>query len=511
MQTKQCKIRLLDEVFAVVVGLADHHLESLSNRFAVQAPNYFFNPRFKLGQWDGKIRYFQKTGRTYVYLLDEIIPLLVQYGYQLQLEDLRPPTKVPEPIDANLFAHVLHPDDQQPIILRDYQYKNVNLLTEHGNGLFIASTGAGKTLTSAALCHAYGQLGIKTLTIVPNQDLITNTKKDFINCGLDTGEYSGASKDLSHQHIVSTWQALQKNAKIVELFGMVLVDECHGAKGPSLQKILTEHAGKIPYRFGITGTLPKDASDAMTIKVALGPVRATVTASELQDRGILAQLHIDVVQLEEDLSKEYARFCKEDLPGSKPPTLTQFKDGYFPDFASEKAYLHKNVPRVEWIADFLLAKQDAKKGNTLCLVDSITFGRQLAAIIPGAIFVNGQDVKKSSERQKIYDMFNERDDLIVIATVHIAGTGLNIRRIFNLVTVDVGKSFIRVIQAIGRGLRIAKDKDSVIVTDICSDLKYSKKHLKQRTNYYDEAKYKYKKHKIKYSSGVLVDFTDDDV
>lgn len=226
MQTNQCKIRLLDEVFAVVVGLADHHLESLSNRFAVQAPNYFFNPRFKLGQWDGKIRYFQKTGRTYVYLLDEIIPLLVQYGYQLQLEDLRPLTKVPEPIDANLFAHVLHPDDQQPIILRDYQYKNVNLLTEHGNGLFIASTGAGKTLTSAALCHAYGQLGIKTLTIVPNQDLITNTKKDFINCGLDTGEYSGTCKDLTHQHIVSTWQALQKNAKVVELFGMVLVDEC---------------------------------------------------------------------------------------------------------------------------------------------------------------------------------------------------------------------------------------------------------------------------------------------
>jgi superfamily II DNA or RNA helicase len=64
--------------------------------------------------------------------------------------------------------------------------------------------------------------------------------------------------------------------------------------------------------------------------------------------------------------------------------------------------------------------------------------------------------------------------------------------------VDVGKSFIRVIQAIGRGLRTAEDKKSVIVTDICGDLKYSKKHLKERTNYYEEAQYKYKKHQIDY-------------
>jgi superfamily II DNA or RNA helicase len=75
---------------------------------------------------------------------------------------------------------------------------------------------------------------------------------------------------------------------------------------------------------------------------------------------------------------------------------------------------------------------------------------------------------------------------------------LNINRIFNLVFVDVGKSFIRVIQGIGRGLRKAADKDSVVVTDICGDLKYSKKHLKHRTNYYEEAQYPFKKHKIDY-------------
>ena len=95
-------------------------------------------------------------------------------------------------------------------------------------------------------------------------------------------------------------------------------------------------------------------------------------------------------------------------------------------------------------------------------------------------------------------MFKERDDLVVIATVHIAGTGLSINRIFNLLLVDIGKSFIRVIQAIGRGLRTASDKDSVWIGDISSDLKYGKRHMKVRTNYYEEAQYPYKKHKIDY-------------
>lgn len=508
--TTECKVRLIDEVSAVIVGLHGDHLEYFYNKYAVPAANYFFNPRFKLGQWDGKIHYFHKTGKTYVYLLDEIIPKLVKFGYKIKLEDMRLAAPAPEFITEDMFSHVLHPDDGTPIKLRDYQFNNVNALIEHGHGLIIASTGAGKTLLCAALVNAYGLLGIKTLTIVPNQDLIRNTKQDYINCGLDTGEYSGTSKDISHQHIVSTWQALKNNPKIIEQFGLVLVDECHGAKGNVLQKILTDHAAKIPYRFGVTGTLPKDPSDVMSIKVALGPVRGSVTASELMERGILAQLHIDVIQLEEDLRDQYNQFCREDVIGSKPPTYIQFKDGYFPDFSTEKSYLHKNKTRIEWIADFLLAKQDAKKGNVLCLVDSIAFGRQLAEVIPGAVFVNGQDVKKSSERQKVYDLFKDNDNLIVIATVHIAGTGLNIRRIFNLVMVDVGKSFIRVIQAIGRGLRTAEDKKSVLVTDICSDLKYSKKHLKQRTNYYEEAKYQYKKHKIDYIKHMTLDTVDYD-
>lgn len=498
--TKQAKIRLLDEVAAVVVGLSSEHLDILRKKYAIPAPNHYFNPLFKLGRWDGKIHFMQPNGKTYIYLLDEIIPHIVRMGYEISVDDLRSTTAPsPQPVKDDMFAHVLHPDAGGPTILRYYQRDGINALIECGYGIIKASTGSGKTLTCTGLCKAYGDVGIKTLTIVPSQDLVKQTKKVYIHCGLDTGEYSGTHKDLNHDHVVSTWQALKNNPRVVELFQMVLVDECHGSKSKELQTILTDHASKIQYRFGVTGTMPPEPADEMAVHVALGPVRYSVTAKQLIDEGVLAAPHIDVIQLEEDLNDEYAEFCARSSPMIKQLTYTQYKDQYLPDFTSEKAYLHRRASRIEWIAGYVQAKANKKKGNVMCFVDSIPFGRKLADQIPGAIFVNGQDVKSPAKRREIYDLFEHQDNLIVIATVNIAGTGLDVPRIFNIVTVDLGKSFIRVIQALGRGLRKAHDKDTVMISDICGDLKYSKKHLKQRMNYYDDAGYPYKKHKIDYN------------
>lgn len=496
-----CKIRLLDEVFAMIVGLSDDHLAYFYEQFAVPSANYFFSPKFKLGQWDGKIRYFQKTGRTYLYLLDQILPQLKRFGYKLELEDKRiVPPESPEFITAQEFSHVIHMLKQTPITLRDDQVEAVNKLLEAGNGVCLAGTGAGKTLMTAAMVSAYDKIGVKSITIVPDQGLIRQTKAEFINCKLDTGEYSGTEKSLNHRHIVSTWQALKNNPSLIEQFQLVIVDECHGLRGNVLTKIICEHAARVPYRYGFTGTLPKDPSDQLSVLVAVGPVRHTMTARQLIDDGVLADIQIEILQLEEDLTYQYEQFLKEPIEIGVPPTYAQFKEAYFGDYATEKSYLHRNQVRTEWIAEMLIRAGESNQGNVMCLVDSIAFGRKLCQMIPGAIFVNGQDVKKAVDRERIYKEFEGRDDVIVIATVQVAGTGLNIPRIFQLFLVDIGKSYIRVIQSIGRGLRKAHDKDAITVTDVCSDLKYSKRHLKQRIQYYDEAQYPYKKRKVAYTT-----------
>lgn len=285
--------------------------------------------------------------------------------------------------------------------------------------------------------------------------------------------------------------------------GGVVVSNCHGLKGQVLTKLLVEYAKHVPFRFGVTGTLPKAETDAMSVRVAVGNVQYTIPAHVLQAEGYLAKLHIDILQLSDNLKEEFEEWKNDYLeewqqenPGQKM-TYTKFKDSYFPDYTSEKRFLQTKAERLQWIADYISIKREEKKGNVFCLVNGIAFGKKMAKLVDDSIFLYGKD--KVKVRKEAYDLFKDNDNVVVFATVNIASTGLNIKRIFNLMFIDMGKSFIRTIQTIGRGLRKAPDKDSVHVTDICSDLKYSKKHLRERVKYYSEAKYPHKKHLVDYN------------
>lgn len=502
MSNNIAKITIIDEVNCVVLGLKDDHVSYLSDEYAKYAPNYFFNPKFKLGQWDGRVRYFHKTGKTYVYLLDEIVPKLVRLGYKIKLVDKRA-SSIPEVplIDENYFAHITHPEWAAPITLRPYQVRAVNSVIQNNGGIIIAGTGAGKTLMTAALADSYGKMGLRTITIVPAKDLIEQTAREFETCQLDVGRYYGEVKDHSHLHVVSTWQSLQNNPSLLNDFSVIIVDECHGIRGQVLQQLLNEHGAHIPLRFGLTGTLPKAQTDAMAVRVTVGDVQYTITARELMDQGYLAKLNIDVLQLEEHFKDQYQEYCDNWKPTVEEPKLAtyrQFCDSYFPDYTSEKKYLQSKKDRMQWIADYIAVKRDMGKGNVFCLVGSVKLGQKLASMVEGAYFVHGQDKQKA--RQEIYDLFKDHDNIVVIATINIAAVGLNIKRIFHMMVIDAGKSFIRIIQSIGRGLRKAPDKDSVDFTDICSDLKYSRKHLTERKKYYREAQYPYKVKKVDYAN-----------
>ncbi len=502
---RNCTVKILDEVHCVFIGLHPDHLGYFYDAYARKAPNYFFSPKFKLGQWDGEIRFFWKTGKTYNRLLDELIPRVVGLGYKVRVEDDRVSTWVePDPIDENYFnsdelSKIVDPETGKPIIMRPYQVDLINALLENGGGVGIAGTGAGKTYITAAIADAYGRKGdLNTLTIVPSLNLVFQTRDKYRELELDAGIYCKDEKDLDHQHVVSTWQSLQNNPSLMKKFQVVIVDECHGIRGNVLTNLLNEYGNHIAHRFGVTGTLPKEEADKMSIRCAVGAEQFAIPAHELIEQGWLAKLHIDVIEMTVNMMEEYEAHLA-DIKGSldKPPTYRQFKDSYFPDFQAEKRFLITDQSRLEWICDYIEKKRDAQKGNVLCFIDRIAFGKKLTSMIEGAHFIHGKDPMKA--RREIYELFKHHEDLVVIANVKCAGTGLSIDRIFNLMFIDMGKSFIRVIQSIGRGLRKGHDKDSVQVTDLCSDLKYSRRHSRERIGFYKEAKYPYKKRKVDYS------------
>lgn len=481
------KIIIKDEVNVKIEGLEVGDRRALMKMFEFEKPGARYLPAVRLGRWNGKISYFSLAGSTYLNLLDNIIPYIYDKGYDIDLVDQR--TKHGdlrfERIKEDSFAETVwpkgHEREGQPIVLRDYQVEIVNNFLENPQCIQEVATGAGKTLMTAALSKSVEHLG-RSLVIVPNKSLVTQTEADYINLGLDVGVYFGDRKDYGKTHTICTWQSLNNLFKATHDAGedpkmddfifdgvvCIIVDEVHMAKADVLKSMLTGVFADVPIRWGLTGTIPKEKLNQVSLLVSLGPVIGKLSASELQDRGVLAQCHVNIVQLKDNVE--------------------------FTNYQSELKHLLEEPNRLDTIAG--LIEKVNETGNTLVLVDRVNAGKELVSRLPNAVFVNGST--SLTERKEEYDEVATSDDKIIVATYGVAAVGINIPRIFNLVLIEPGKSFVRVIQSIGRGIRKAEDKDHVQIWDVTSTCKFAKRHLTQRKSFYKEANYPFTLEKLDY-------------
>jgi len=484
---KQATIIIRDEVNIKIEGLDLDCRKALVTAFKYENPAARYLPAVRLGRWDGKIAYFQLGGSTYVNLLPEIMPILDKFDYSPVLDDQREYTTAFDftAVSENHYNHVLwprgHPAAGQPMVLRDYQVEIINKFLTNPQCIQEVATGAGKTIITAALSDAVSAYG-RSIVIVPNKSLVTQTEADYINMGLDVGVYFGDRKEYNRQHTICTWQSLNNMMKLtktgeaeitihefIQDVVCVIVDEVHMAKADALKTLLTGAMSQIPLRWGLTGTVPKELFESQALLVSLGPVVSRLSASTLQDAGVLAQCHVNIVQLVDHV--EYA------------------------DYQSELKYLLEESGRLDTMAE--LIRRVNETGNTLVLVDRTECGRQLVERLGDkAVFVSG--ATKSKARQDEYNQVADATDKIIVATYGVAAVGINIPRIFNLVLVEPGKSFVRVIQSIGRGIRKAEDKDHVEIWDITSTCKFAKRHLTKRKAFYREANYPFSAEKLEW-------------
>jgi superfamily II DNA or RNA helicase len=248
-----------------------------------------------------------------------------------------------------------------------------------------------------------------------------------------------------------------------------VVANCHMVKDTNIiHHLMTGAFKNVPIRWGLTGTLPEEEYKQMGLFTAIGPQIGELTAKTLQDAGVLAQCNINVLQTQEAIQ--------------------------YNNYQGELKFLVTDDKRLGWMAQRI--EDIAKSGNTLVLVDRIETGEKLWAQLAGAVFVSGD--MDSVDRQEHYKDLNFSDNKIMVATFGTTSTGISINRIFNLVMVECGKSYTKIIQSIGRGLRLADDKESVDIYDICSKMKFSNNHLTKRKAFYKKANYPYKITKIDY-------------
>ena len=472
------KLIIKDEVNVKIEGLELAERKALVDKFKFDIPGARYLPVVRLGRWDGKVSFFQLGGSTYINLLPEILPYLTEQGYDIDVEDTRDYKTTFDftAVTENSYGHIAwpkgHPLEGQSMAMRDYQVEIINRFFENPQSVQEVATGAGKTIITAALSDAVTPYG-RSIVIVPNKSLVTQTHKDYLNMGLDVGVYFGDLKEFGRQHTICTWQSLNillkntKNAEADITIGefledvvCVIVDEVHMAKADALKTLLTGVMGHIPIRWGLTGTIPKEQYEWMSIKCALGEVVGSLKAATLQEAGHLSQCHVNVVQLVDHV--EYS------------------------NYQSELKYLLDTPERLDYIAKLAGTIKDT--GNTLILVDRVAAGQEIVKRLgDNAVFVSG--ATKAKDRQDEYDDVATATGKIIVATYGVAAVGINIPRIFNLVLIEPGKSFVRVIQSIGRGIRKAEDKDFVQIWDITSTCKFAKRHLTKRKQFYKEANY----------------------
>ena len=458
-------------------GLAVETRRKIANKLKFDLPYARHMPSYKLGRWDGTKTYFGIGGTGYLAHLDVILPIIEDAGYEIDIEDLRQHSQIEfEPITENYWADQGktwpqgHPEAGTPIVLRDYQFDVVNKFLENPQALQEVATGAGKTITTATLSHLCEPYG-RTMVIVPNKSLVVQTEEDYRNLGLDVGVYFGDRKELGKTHTICTWQSLNvldkksyddatlSLAEFIEGVAAIIIDEVHQAKAEVLTKLLTQNFSNCAIRWGLTGTVPKEAWEFQGILASIGPVINQVSAHDLQEKGVLANLQINILQT-------------NDVQ-------------VFRNYQEEYSFLVTDDHRISWMGNKI--KEISQTGNTLVLVNRIDTGNKLIELIPDAVFVSG--AVKLTDRKEEYDEIKTSSDKIIVATYGVAAVGINIPRIFNLVLIEPGKSFVRVIQSIGRGIRRAEDKDHVEIWDITSACKYAKRHLTERKKFYKEAKY----------------------
>lgn len=249
------KLIIKDEVNAKFEGLDLTDRKKLVDKFKYEMPGSRYQHAVRLGRWDGRVAFFQLGGSTYINLLPEILDYLDACNYDIEVEDLRNYStqfsfnQVSETSYADKVWPDLHPVAGQPILLRDYQIEIINRFLENPQCLQEVATGAGKTLMTAVLSHSCEAHG-RTIVIVPNKSLVTQTEADYRNLGLDVGVYFGDRKEYSHTHTICTWQSLNilmKGSRTHEVditiqdfiqdVVCVIVDECFAGNSKVLTPI----------------------------------------------------------------------------------------------------------------------------------------------------------------------------------------------------------------------------------------------------------------------------------
>jgi superfamily II DNA or RNA helicase len=370
---------------------------------------------------------------------------------------------------------------------REHQEKSIKKALEKGKGVIVIPTAGGKTLIMAGLIESLKQKDTKSdlcLVIVPSIQLVEQTCNDFISYGIkNVTKWSGNNKpDLNADVIVAGTQILlsdKTDLSILSDVDILLFDECHGIKrNNEINKIFK--LIKTNHKFGFTGTLPICKLDQWNIIGKIGPIVYEEKTLNLKNKNYISNFKIFILNI------IHTNIPSFQLNFQLPAQAYQ----------QELDFLIQNERRNDIICK--LANQ--LTNNTIIMVDRIDHGIVLHSKLlkiseKNVYFIRGET--EIEEREQIRALMNEKNDVIVVAISKIFSTGINIPNLHNIIFASAGKAKIKIMQSIGRALRLHPTKVNANIFDLADNTKYGKMHLKERKKLYNEEKFIYEEKTIK--------------
>ena len=452
--------------------------QEFNDLFSFYAKNYRFMPAYKNHTWDGRIKLFNAGKRLLpVGLLGKLLKYCKNDGIEFVVDD-----EVKEKLKGN---DVKMPNYDLPFEPYDHQTNAIEFMLSKKRGLVLSPTSSGKSLNIYCTARYNAEQGNKTLIIVPTVQLVTQLTDDFQDYGWDAEKYvhqiySGKDKETDKPVTISTWQSLARvQQSLLNQFNMIIVDEVHLATANTIKTIM-EKCTKADYKIGLTGTLDESKANKETLIALFGDVFQATTTNELMGKGLVSELKIKCVQLSypENISKVVSKM----------------------DYVNETKFLKTYEPRNDFVVN--LAKKVTN--NTLVLFQHKAHGKELFEKLKDSsehvYYIDG-DVDVDL-RTAYTDKFEQFDDVIIVASYGVFSTGINSKNLHYIIFASSYKSKVKVLQSIGRGLRLHHNKDGVTLFDLGDNHKYKKycnttfKHFVERIKLYEKEKFNYKIMKV---------------
>jgi len=458
--------------------LTGDHFDRIREHFSVENPAAKF---MRYNRFMPKRLYsITPTGLFDIGLITEIKKFLFKSGITSEMHLTKAATDALSPNIVYQFKNNFY--EKYP--LRDYQEETVKLCLSQGRGVAVLGTGAGKTLTMATLVQSCWHPGFKCLIVVPDLGLVNQTYSDFKEYGVSFSmtKWTGSIElDPNADIIIANTGIIQsrfEDSDWIQYVDMVVVDEVHKAgKDTKLTKILQKIETNC--KFGFTGTLPESKIDSWNIIGKIGPVLITKNSHELRLENYLTNVEVKVFELnyktkpEKVLDKQFAT----------------------EEYAVENEFIKSNVYRNNTIKTI----SGNFKNNILIMVNHIDHGEILEATLSAlpnkkVYFIRGE--VEVEDRDKIKHIMETEDNVVCVAISSIFSTGVNIKNIHLIIFAAGGKSFIRIVQSIGRGLRKHDNKEKLIIIDLADQLKYGEQHSLKRQSIYKGENIPFSIHKL---------------